>query len=76
MENRKLIILPLVTLVTLMFLLNSCSKTDARKYPPDPKLRVKKNIEEGRGFRLMDMGKKKELVNLILRVRMSFGEHL
>ncbi len=59
MENRKLIILPLVTLVTLMFLLNSCSKTDARKYPPDPKLRVKKNIEEGRGFRLMDMGKKK-----------------
>ena len=27
---------------------------DARKYPPDPKLRVKKNIEEGRGFRLSD----------------------
>ena len=58
MENRKLIILPLVTLVTLMFLLNSCSKTDARKYPPDPKLRVKKNIEEGRGFRLMGSQKK------------------
>ena len=58
MENRKLIILPLVTLVTLMFLLNSCSKTDARKYPPDPKLRVKKNIEEGRGFRLMGGNKK------------------
>ena len=36
------------------FLLNSCGKgVDARKYPPDPKLRVKKNIEEGRGFRLM-----------------------
>ena len=27
---------------------------DATKYPPDPKERVKKNIEEGRGFRLMD----------------------
>jgi hypothetical protein len=39
--------------------LNSCGKGffkpgDARKNPPDPKLRVKKNIEEGRGFRLMD----------------------
>ena len=25
---------------------------DARKYPPNPKERVKKNLEEGRGFRL------------------------
>ena len=25
---------------------------DARKYPPNPDLRVKKNLEEGRGFRL------------------------
>ncbi len=35
--------------------LNACNgfnQTDARKFPPDPKLRVKKNIEEGRGFRL------------------------
>ena len=28
---------------------------DARKYPPDPKARVKKNLEEGRGFRLDNM---------------------
>ena len=38
-------------------LLNSCDKlpgSDARKFPPDPKERIKKNIEEGRGFRLMD----------------------
>ena len=27
---------------------------DARKNPPDPKERVKKNLEEGRGFRLND----------------------
>ena len=27
---------------------------DARKFPDDPKLRVKKNLEEGRGFRLKD----------------------
>ena len=25
---------------------------DAKKYPPNPKERVKKNLEEGRGFRL------------------------
>ena len=28
-------------------------KVDAREFPPDPKERVKKNLEEGRGFRLM-----------------------
>ena len=45
----------LVFVCILPFLLNSCAnRGDARKSPPDPKLRVKKNIEEGRGFRLMD----------------------
>ena len=40
----------------LPFLLNSCAnRGDARKSPPNPELRVKKNIEEGRGFRLMDV---------------------
>ncbi len=38
--------------------LNSCGGkfpgADARKYPEDPKLRVAKNLEEGRGFRLSD----------------------
>jgi len=32
---------------------------DARKVSPDPKERVKKNLEEGKGFRLNDLGKKK-----------------
>ena len=42
----------------LAFLLNSCGMgADARKYPPQPELRVKKNLEEGRGFRLMDKAK-------------------
>ena len=27
---------------------------DARENPPDPDLRVKKNLEEGRGFRLQN----------------------
>ena len=34
--------------------LNSCGGADARKVSPDPKERVKKNLEEGKGFRLMD----------------------
>ena len=29
-------------------------KVDAKEFPPDPNLRVKRNIEEGRGFRIMD----------------------
>ena len=44
-------------IVLVSALLNSCASlpgSDARKFPPDPKERVKKNIEEGRGFRLMD----------------------
>ena len=53
-------IFKIVVLSTLViFGLNSCGKDffkpgDARKYPPDPKLRVKKNLEEGRGFRLSE----------------------
>ena len=43
-------------LILSTFILSSCNGKlpggDARKYPDDPKLRVKKNIEEGRGFRL------------------------
>ena len=38
-----------------IFFLNSCANLpggDARKNPPDPKLRVQKNLEEGKGFRL------------------------
>ena len=44
--------------------LNSCVDGklpggDAREFPPDPSERVKKNIEEGRGFRLMDIDNNK-----------------
>jgi len=45
-------------LILSIFVLSSCNGKlpggDARKYPDDPKLRVKKNIEEGRGFSLND----------------------
>ena len=39
-----------------LFLLNSCGiyrPVDAKKYPPEPEKRVKNNIEQGKGFRLM-----------------------
>ena len=47
-----------IVIVLAIFGLTSCAKEcffkpgDARKNPPDPRLRVKKNIEEGRAFRL------------------------
>ena len=51
--NKKL-----SALFVLIFTLTSCAKEgffktgDARKISPDPRERVKKNIEEGKGFRL------------------------
>ena len=48
----------IITIIVLLgfslITLNSCSKTDARKVSPNPKDRVKKNLEEGKGFRLDD----------------------
>ena len=49
--------------VIILMLLNSCVKdffrgADARKVSPDPRERVKKNLEEGKGFRLNDVVKK------------------
>ena len=45
--------------------LNSCGGADARKVSPDPKERVKKNLEEGRGFRLMEAVKKEQGGNFL-----------
>jgi len=41
----------------ILFILTSCSGPDARKVPVNADERVKKNIEEGRGFRLGSIGK-------------------
>jgi hypothetical protein len=55
-KNLKLALI----IVFSSILLNSCGDkfkipgADARKYDPDPKKRVAKNLEEGRGFRLSD----------------------
>ena len=52
----------ILSLFLLSFLLlNSCGiykKTDARKIPTNANDRIKKNMEEGRGFRLSNLGKK------------------
>ena len=54
MFSNKFINFIIIAILT-PFLLNSCGTgVDARQFPPDPKLRVQKNLEEGRGFRLMD----------------------
>ena len=57
LKNFKTLIL--LSLITIM--LNSCGLpgVDAKKYPPDPKKRVKKNMEEGRGFKFSTKNLKK-----------------
>ena len=56
--------LVLSLLVSLFLILNSCGalkykKVDAREFPPEPEARVQKNLEEGRGFQIMDLNKKR-----------------
>ena len=46
-------------LLPLLIFLYSCGMgADARQFPPDAESRVKKNIEEGRGFRFFEDEKK------------------
>src|SRR5210317_944830 len=54
-------IIKLLLLLQMVISLNSCGiyrPTDAREVSPDPKKRVQKNLEEGRGFRLFDTERK------------------
>ena len=56
-------LIKILLLLQLIISLNSCGplaykKTDQRKVSWDPKERVAKNLEEGRGFRLFDNEKK------------------
>ena len=54
-------------LIISILLLNSCKNgvpgADAKKYPPNPEERVKRNLEEGRGFRLDSAFSKKGATN-------------
>jgi hypothetical protein len=63
-KNYLIKIFKILSFVTLFgFLQYGCNGKlpggDARKFPADPALRVKKNLEEGRGFKLNDMLKSK-----------------
>ena len=56
---KKILKINILLSLILVVFLASCKNGklpggDARKFPDDPKLRVKKNLEEGRGFRLND----------------------
>ena len=56
-------LLKLTLIFTISLILTSCQIAkmggDARENPPDPKERVKRNLEQGKGFRLNNMMEKK-----------------
>ena len=68
----------ILVLVLSLTLLSSCKNGiggDARKNPPDPKARIQKNIEEGRGFRLTeDLLKGDGGGSFRLLAQMNYGE--
>ena len=54
-------ILKLLFLLQIFLLLNNCGiykPVSAKKYPPNPELRVQKNLEEGTAFKLFDSERK------------------
>ena len=53
-KNLKTIFALIISSIILISCNGKLPGADARKYPDDPKLRVKKNLEEGRGFRLSE----------------------
>jgi hypothetical protein len=72
-------IIKLTSIISNPLFLTSCGdafkyrKVDAKEYPADPKLRIKKNMEEGRGFRLMDLNNNNG-TNTILQAQILCGE--
>ena len=54
LKTLKLLTLLFVSSILLVSCGGKLPGADARKYDPDPKKRVQKNLEEGRGFRLME----------------------
>ena len=67
-----------IIFIIIFFTFTSCAKEgffkpgDARKISPDPRERVKKNLEEGKGFRLNNaIGARGRGTNFDLRVQMN-----
>ena len=57
-NSIKILTFTVVSLIILTSCGGKLPGADARKYPPDPNLRVKKNLEEGKGFRIDNAIKK------------------
>lgn len=57
-NNILLILVPLGFLLLNSCILKKLPGSDASEFPPEPHKRVQKNMEEGRGFRIMDSVKK------------------
>ena len=56
------LLIKLTILLVILVNLNSCGiyrPVSAKDYPPEPEKRIKKNLEEGRGFTLMGQVNKK-----------------
>ena len=48
-------VLKIFFILILSYSLHSCAnRGDAREFPPEPEKRIKKNLEEGRGFRISE----------------------
>ena len=56
-QNKVLSILAGIILLGLISACGLYAPSDARKVSPNVNERVKKNLEEGKGFKLMDLGK-------------------
>ena len=56
LKNLKTLFFLLISSVFLISCANKLPGADARVYDSDPKKRVQKNLDEGRGFRVQDLG--------------------
>ena len=63
-HTKKNLSTSLIASFLILILLNSCEalkykKVDAKEFPPEPEKRIKKNMEEGRGFKVFGGNKKR-----------------
>jgi len=58
-KNLNIILFLLISSALLISCGGKLPGADARKYPPDPKMRVEKNLKDGKGFRIKDFGDNK-----------------
>lgn len=56
--NKLKIFLVIIIAIPYLYSCGIYRPTDAKEFPPDPEKRIKKNMEEGRGIRLFNRGKK------------------